>query len=150
MHMGSNHGITNTLFWYPSDNLVKTYFQQLLFSIFWDFPTQRKNFILVQKITLLQRGNPRWPLIAKMFLGNKLYQRLLDAFSACHPLDSQVGIQLLSGSHLVTNIIKVGSVVTFILIRRRTKRMPMSCGWPSKPGREMEVKTISFLLFLDW
>ena len=149
MHMGSNHGITNTLFWYPSDNLVKTYFQQLLFSIFWDFPTQRKNFILVQKITLLQRGNPRWPLIAKMFLGNKLYQRLLDVFSACHPLDSQVGIQLCQDL-IWWQIWRL--VVLWLSFSSGDE--PSECQWAvvdhqSREGR-WRWKQFRFFFFLDW
>ena len=81
-----------------------------------------------------------------MFIGSKLYQRLLDAFTTCHPDNGQVGFRsCFFRSEVVgqwQDLFKGNLTLLLVLIscedlllRRSTKRVPMSCGWPSSWAR---------------
>ena len=86
-----------------------------------------------------------------MFIGSKLYQRLLDAFTTCHPDNGQVGFRsCFLWSELVglwQDLFKGNLTLLLVLIscedlllRRSTKRAPMSSGWPSSWARMAAVQ----------
>ena len=107
-----------------------------------------------RNLAYIPRWKWPWSIFAKMFIGSKLYQRLLDAFTTCHPDNGQVGFrscflqselvgqwQDLFKGNLTLLLVLISCEV--LLLRRSTKRAPMSCGWPSSWARmAVQVKII--------